>query len=93
MSSLLHRNPYRRARKQPILAGFDPVLTGAVGILLIIGTALVYAATREESLRKMHVALCELLIVGIDTNIDEQLAIISDARFISGTYNLGFFTQ
>ena len=47
MSSLIHRNPYRRARKQPIFAGFDPVLTGAVGLLLLIGTALVYAATRD----------------------------------------------
>ena len=47
MSSLLRNNPYRRARKQPLFAGFDPVLTIAVGMLLLIGTALVYAATRD----------------------------------------------
>ena len=47
MNSLLRRNPYRRARKEPLFAGFDPVLTAAVGILLLIGTALVYAATRD----------------------------------------------
>jgi rod shape determining protein RodA len=47
MSSLLRKNPYRRARKQSAFAGFDPVLTGAVAVLLFIGTLLVYAATRD----------------------------------------------
>ncbi|MFM1952458.1 MAG: hypothetical protein RJA33_1252 [Actinomycetota bacterium] len=47
MSSLLNRNPYRRSRKEPLFAGFDPVLSVAVGALLLIGTALVYAATRD----------------------------------------------
>jgi rod shape determining protein RodA len=47
VNSLLRRNPYRRARKETLFAGFDPVLTAAVGILLLIGTALVYAATRD----------------------------------------------
>jgi rod shape determining protein RodA len=47
MSSLLYRNPYRKARRQSAFAGFDPVLTVAVSILLFIGTLLVYAATRD----------------------------------------------
>ncbi|MEY4152195.1 MAG: hypothetical protein RL470_254 [Actinomycetota bacterium] len=47
MSTFLNRNSYRRSRKASLTAGFDPVLTGAVGGLLIIGTLLVYAATRE----------------------------------------------
>jgi rod shape determining protein RodA len=47
MSSLQYRNPYRRARKTSLFSGFDPILTIAVGILLIIGTLLVYAATRD----------------------------------------------
>jgi rod shape determining protein RodA len=47
VSSLIYRNPYRKARKQSALAGFDPVLTVAVAILLFIGTLLVYAATRD----------------------------------------------
>ena len=37
---------YRRARRSPI-AGFDPVLTICVSLLLIIGTLLVYSATRQ----------------------------------------------
>lgn len=47
MSSLTARNPYRRARKESVFAGFDPVLTVAVAFLLLIGTLLVYAATRD----------------------------------------------
>lgn len=47
MSNLINRNPYRRARKQSAFAGFDPVLTVAVAILLFMGTLLVYAATRD----------------------------------------------
>jgi len=47
MSSLAYRNPYRKARRQSAFAGFDPVLTIAVGILLLMGTMLVYAATRN----------------------------------------------
>jgi rod shape determining protein RodA len=47
MSTFLNRNSYRRGRRSSVLSGFDPVLTGAVAVLLLMGTLLVYAATRE----------------------------------------------
>jgi len=47
MSTFLNRSPYRRARRSSVVSGFDPVLTGAVAALLVIGTLLVYAATRD----------------------------------------------
>jgi rod shape determining protein RodA len=47
MTSIYARSRYRRARRQSFFAGFDPVLSVAVGLLLLIGTALVYAATRD----------------------------------------------
>jgi rod shape determining protein RodA len=37
---------YRRSR-QSIVHGFDPVLTAVVGLLLFVGTLLVWAATRD----------------------------------------------
>jgi len=37
---------YRRSR-QSLLHGFDPVLTAVVGLLLFLGTLLVWAATRD----------------------------------------------
>lgn len=47
MSYLASRSVYRRARRRSVFEGFDPILTGAVSILLVIGTLLVYAATRN----------------------------------------------
>jgi len=47
MSTFLNRRSYRRTRASSFFAGFDPILTAAVAILLGIGTLLVYAATRD----------------------------------------------
>ncbi len=56
----------------------------------LLGKLIVFAKTREETLRKMRAALCELVIDGIPTNIEEQLRIVEDERFISGNYDLTF---
>lgn len=56
----------------------------------LLGKLIVYAKTREETLRKLRAALCELVIEGIPTNIEEQLSIIADDRFTSGDYDLTF---
>ena len=74
---------------------FDTCLVaGTVGHLLImirlLGKLVVHAKTREEALRKLRAALCELVIEGIPTNVEEQLRIVSDKRFASGDYDLTF---
>ena len=51
---------------------------------------MVFTGAREEAIRKMKAYLCELLIDGIKTNIEEELEIISDPRFESGDYDTGF---
>ena len=56
----------------------------------LLGKLIVYAKTREETLRKMRAALCELVIDGIPTNIEEQLRIVEDERFATGNYDLTF---
>lgn len=56
----------------------------------LIGKLIVSAKTREEALRKMRAALCELVIEGIPTNIEEQLRLIEDSRFMAGNYDLSF---
>ena len=38
----------------------------------------------------MRAALCELVIDGIPTNVDEQIKIVEDERFTSGNYDLTF---
>ena len=47
MSLISQRQGFRRTRTTHSFWGFDPILTVAVGLLLIIGTLLVYAATRD----------------------------------------------
>ena len=56
----------------------------------LLGKLIVYAKTREETLRKLRAALCELVVDGIPTNVEEQLRIVSDHRFESGDYDLTF---
>ena len=47
MSLITQRQGFRRTRSTHSFWGFDPILTLAVGLLLFIGTLLVYAATRD----------------------------------------------
>ncbi len=56
----------------------------------LLGKLIVYSGTREEAVRKMKAAICELVIDGIPTNIGQQLQIISDSRFMSGRYDTSF---
>ena len=73
---------------------FDTCLTQGVSVTpyydSLIGKLIVQAGTREEAIRKMRAALCELVIQGISTNIEEHLRIIGEDRFISGDYDLTF---
>lgn len=54
----------------------------------LLGKLIVYAGTREEALRKMRAALCELVIEGVETNLAEQLELIETAEFSDGSYDL-----
>lgn len=56
----------------------------------LVGKLIVYARVRDEAVRKMKAALCELVIEGINTNIQEQLEIISEDQFMDGSYDLTF---
>jgi len=47
MSLMSQRINYRKSQRQSAFTGFDPILTVAVALLLVIGTLLVYAATRD----------------------------------------------
>ena len=57
----------------------------------LLGKLVVQAGTREEAVRKMRAALCELVIDGVPNNIEDQIAIIDSQDFRRGNYNLNFF--
>lgn len=52
----------------------------------MIGKLIVSAKTREEAIRKMQAALCELVIEGVDHNSELQMDILSGEEFESGRY-------
>lgn len=59
----------------------------------MIGKLIVSANSREAAIRKMEVALCELVIQGIDTNIEDQLKIIRNTDFQRGLYDTDFLQR
>lgn len=52
----------------------------------MIGKLVVCARDRNEAIRKMQAALCELVIDGVNTNAELAEAIITDEKFVTGKY-------
>lgn len=59
----------------------------------LIGKLVVHAQTREEAIRKMQAALCELVIDGVDTTIDMHRKILANSEFRSGSYHTDFMEK
>lgn len=59
----------------------------------MIGKLIVQANTRELAIRKMKMALSELVIEGIDHNSGLQSDLLCDPRFISGEYTTSLMLQ
>ena len=53
----------------------------------MLGKLIVHAPTREEAIRKMEAALCEMVIVGVETNVEEQLKLVRSKAFHEGVYD------
>ncbi|WP_458408275.1 acetyl-CoA carboxylase biotin carboxylase subunit [Anaerotignum sp.] len=53
----------------------------------MLGKLIVHASTREEAIRKMEAALCEMVIVGVETNIEEQLKLVRSEVLRKGDYD------
>jgi len=59
----------------------------------MIGKLIVVAPTRIEAIRKMRVALEQLVIEGIKTNIEYLYLLIHHPDFIKGNYDTGFIAK
>lgn len=59
----------------------------------MIGKLIVQARTRELAIRKMKMALSELIIQGVTHNRALHLDILSDKDFIDGTYTTSFMEE
>lgn len=59
----------------------------------MIGKLIVYAKTREEAIRKMQAALCELVIEGVEHNSALQMDILQSLDFLRGDYFTDFLQK
>lgn len=59
----------------------------------MIGKLIVYAKSREEAIRKMKAALCELVVEGIEHNSVMQMDLLSEPEFKSGSYTTDFLAK
>lgn len=59
----------------------------------MLGKVIVYSSTRDEAIRKMQAALCELIIDGTKNNIEEQIEIVREESFRRGDYYTDFMRK
>lgn len=52
----------------------------------MVGKLIVHAQTREEAVRKMQAALCEMVVEGIEHNRELLLDLIAEDAFLDGRY-------
>jgi acetyl-CoA carboxylase biotin carboxylase subunit len=56
----------------------------------MIGKVIAYGATREQAIRRMRVALSEMVIEGIRTNLPLHQELLNDARFVRGGVSIHY---
>jgi acetyl-CoA carboxylase biotin carboxylase subunit len=54
----------------------------------LLGKVIVHAGTREEAIRKMYAALCELVIEGVPSDIDDRIETLTSGEYKAGLYRL-----
>jgi acetyl-CoA carboxylase biotin carboxylase subunit len=55
----------------------------------MIGKLIVHAPTRDMAMAKLRAALTELVVDGVETNVDFQLELLSDPDVIAGSLDTG----
>ncbi|WP_374520606.1 acetyl-CoA carboxylase biotin carboxylase subunit [Undibacterium squillarum] len=56
----------------------------------MIGKVIAYGETREQAIRRMQIALSEMVVEGIQTNIPLHRELMLDARFFEGGTNIHY---
>jgi acetyl-CoA carboxylase biotin carboxylase subunit len=59
----------------------------------MIGKVIAYGATRDQALARMRVALSEMVVEGIQTNIPLHQELLVDTRFIKGGTSIHYLEQ
>jgi acetyl-CoA carboxylase biotin carboxylase subunit len=59
----------------------------------MIGKVIAYGASREQAIRRMRIALSEMVVEGIQTNIPLHLELLNDLRFMRGATSIHYLEQ
>ena len=59
----------------------------------LIGKVIAYGETREQALRRMRIALSEMAVQGIQTNIPLHQDLLLDERFVKGGTSIHYLEQ
>jgi acetyl-CoA carboxylase biotin carboxylase subunit len=59
----------------------------------LIGKVIAYGETRDQALRRMRIALSEMAVQGIQTNIPLHQALLLDERFVKGGTSIHYLEQ
>jgi len=59
----------------------------------MIGKVIAYGATREQAIQRMRIALSEMVVEGIQTNISLHLDLLHDMRFVRGGTSIHYLEQ
>ena len=59
----------------------------------MIGKVIAYGANREQAIRRMRVALSEMVVEGIQTNIPLHRELLHDIRFVRGGVSIHYLEQ
>lgn len=59
----------------------------------MLAKLIVHAKNRDEAIKKMRSALGEVIIEGIDTNVDYQYEILHNEQFVSGDIDIEFINE
>ena len=59
----------------------------------LIGKVIAHGDTREQAIARMRIALSEMVIEGIQTNIPLHQELMNDAAFIAGGMSIHYLEQ
>jgi acetyl-CoA carboxylase biotin carboxylase subunit len=59
----------------------------------MIGKVIAYGATRDQAIRRMRVALSEMVVEGIKTNIPLHQELLVDTRFLEGGVSIHYLGE
>jgi len=59
----------------------------------MVGKVIAYGATRDQAIRRMRVALSEMVVQGIQTNIPLHQDLLTDTRFLRGGTSIHYLEQ